>query len=64
LRQCGGDTSVNVAAMAREMSRVLRPGGVFVMARPLLAQSQAHRNGLLLYLTQHAALCVAPDHVR
>jgi ubiquinone/menaquinone biosynthesis C-methylase UbiE len=40
VRQCGGDTSVNVAAMAREMSRVLRPGGVFVMARSLFAHSK------------------------
>ena len=31
--QCGGDSTGNTAAMAREMLRVLRPGGVFIMVR-------------------------------
>ncbi len=37
--QCGGDSTTNVAAMAREMSRVLRPGGVYILVRRCCAAS-------------------------
>ena len=35
--QCGGDSVGNTNAMAREMMRVLRPGGVFIMVCELLS---------------------------
>lgn len=36
VHQCGGDSTGNTAAMAREMLRVLRPGGVFIMVSAAL----------------------------
>ena len=60
---CGGESTKNTAAMAREMLRVLRPGGVFMMVRSTVFCSSSVADSLLRAAADHvwrpelAAVC-------